>query len=126
MEQDSITGDRFVLDANGVKVAVGDTDEFRSAVQENWLELGSPGQRFGGEGKSFELTLSVSHSEASMYAPVLVNPFGEIFTYGKTSSYGMQNLRAKVNPMNTFYFEDIKGGGDNDFNDLICTFSVTN
>ena len=126
MEQDSITGDRFVLDANGVKVAVGDTDEFRSAVQENWLELGTPGQRFGGEGKSFELTLSVSHTEASMYAPVLVNPFGEIFTYGKTSSYGMQNLRAKVNPINTFYFEDIKGGGDNDFNDLICEFSVTN
>jgi hypothetical protein len=121
---DTITGQRYLDNPNGGRIAFENTDYCRSLIRDNLISITTPERRFGGEGKNFNLTLAVNRDEASLYVPVLINPHGSLFTYGKETSYGHQNLRNNTSKLNTFYFEDIKGLGDSDFNDLICTFSV--
>ena len=61
---------------------------------------------------------TVTASEAGIHAAVIINPNGEVFTFGVTASDG----RAHVNVIsdNTFGFEDLLASqsSDWDFNDL--------
>ena len=79
---------------------------------------------YGGEGKSYRETLTITSAESAIYALALMNPLGEVFTIGATSSYGFDNVRVKDGLINSFYFEDQKGLGDVDRNDLIVNATV--
>ncbi len=120
IECDIVTGFKYI---GGVKVE--DSSNFRDAVKDeitgsSSILVGT----YGGEGKSYRETLTITSAESAIYALALMNPLGEVFTIGATSSYGFDNVRVKDGLINSFYFEDQKGLGDVDRNDLIVNATV--
>ena len=105
-------------------VDVSNTDAFRDAVVDNLINFNGSTVVVGGDdvAKSYQYEWSLSKSDAGLYAPVLINPLGEIFTLGADSSYGVCN--AKVLSQNVFGIEDLRGGGDVDANDIIIKASI--
>ena len=122
--KDEITGDFFANDTDGNRISVDNTDNFRNAIRNDLIPLFADNTLYGGEGNRYEFSFKLMPSESSYYTPVLINPNDELFTYGELSSYGFDNLRVLADQSNTFYFEDQKGLGDNDRNDLIAKFTV--
>lgn len=122
--KDEITGDFFADDTDGNRISVDNTDNFRNAIRNEPIPLFADNTLYGGEGNRYEFSFKLMPSESSYYTPVLINPNDELFTYGELSSYGFDNLRVFADQSNTFYFEDQKGLGDNDRNDLIAKFTV--
>jgi len=99
-------------------VAAGNTDAFRQAVRDNLINPGGSAISAGGQ-TSRTITWDVTTADAGLYAAVLINPNGEVFTFGSsTGSDGRQHV--KVMGDNTFGFEDLLAsqGSDWDFNDL--------
>lgn len=100
-------------------VAYGNTDAFRNAVQANW-EFNST---HGGSTGTARETWTV-HGESGYYAPVLVNPHGEIFTLDQSSG-SIANFDGRTHirnyGANTFGFEDntAQRGADFDYNDMV-------
>jgi len=105
-------------------VDVSNTDAFRDAVMDNLINFNESTVVVGGGdvAKNYQYEWILDQSDAGLYAPVLVNPLGEIFTLGVDSSYGVCN--AKVLSQNVFGIEDLRGGGDVDANDIIIKASV--
>lgn len=122
--KDEITGDFFANDTDGNRISVDNTDNFRNAIRNELIPLFADNTLYGGEGNRYEFSFKLMPSESSYYTPVLINPNDELFTYGELSSYGFDNLRVLADQSNTFYFEDQKGLGDDDRNDLIAKFTV--
>ena len=99
-------------------VAAANTDAFRQAVRDNLINPGGSAISAGGL-TSRTITWDVTTADAGLYAAVLINPNGEVFTFGSsTGSDGRQHV--KVLGDNTFGFEDLLAsqGSDWDFNDL--------
>jgi hypothetical protein len=104
-------------------VDFGNTSAFRGAVQSNWEFISTQG---GSTGTS-STTWAVS-GQSGFYAPVLVNPFGNIWMINNGSSNansdGHQHVR--IFGQNTFGFEDMHAaaGADFDYNDMIMKLTV--
>jgi len=94
---------------NGVDVS--NTDAFRDAVVDNLIDFNGSTVVVGGDdvAKQYQYEWTLNKADAGLYAPVVINPLGEIFTLGADSSYGVCN--AKVLSQNVFGIEDLRGGG---------------
>ena len=102
-------------------VAYGNTDAFRTAVQQNW----DPGYTQQNGGGTFHNNVSWTPSGGSgFYAPVLQTQNGDIFVIGAANSDGQEHIR--LYGENVFAFEDLKAsqGGDFDYNDMIMKLTV--
>jgi len=99
-------------------VAYGNTEAFRNAVQANWEFSSTHGHSTGTARETWTV-----QGESGYYAPVLVNPFGEIFTLDKSSA-SIANVDGRTHirnfGANTFGFEDNTAprGADFDYNDM--------
>ncbi|MEY3930491.1 MAG: hypothetical protein RLZZ516_2201, partial [Cyanobacteriota bacterium] len=104
-------------------VAAGNTDAFRSAVRDNLINPGGSPISAGGH-TARTAFWDVTSADAGIYAPVLINPNGQVFTFGATASDGSQHVT--VLGSNTFGFEDLVAsqGSDWDFNDLRVQFTM--
>jgi hypothetical protein len=110
--EDSLTGYQVA------GVAAANTDVFRQTVRDNLINPGGSAISAGGQ-SSRTITWDVTTADAGLYAAVLINPNGQVFTFGSsTGSDGRQHV--KVLGDNTFGFEDLLAsqGSDWDFNDL--------
>ena len=110
--EDAITGYQVA------GVAAANSDAFRQAVRDNLINPGGSALSAGGQ-SSRTITWDVTTADAGLYAAVLINPNGQVFTFGSsTGSDGRQHV--KVLGDNTFGFEDLLAsqGSDWDFNDL--------
>ena len=94
------------------------SDPFAMAVHDNLI---NPGNNIinskGVQQQTMEWNLSPAN--AGFYAPVIVNPDGDVFTYGSTH---VKNLGC-----NFFAFEDTLSSQDSDwdYNDLTALFELT-
>ncbi|WP_341882119.1 FG-GAP-like repeat-containing protein [Synechococcus sp. UW140] len=105
-------------------VAAANTDAFRQAVRDNLINPGGSAIYAGGL-TSRTITWDLTTADAGLYAAVLINPNGEVFTFGSsTASDGRQHV--KLLGDNTFGFEDLLAsqGSDWDFNDSKIKVSV--
>jgi hypothetical protein len=100
-------------------VDYGNTDAFRTAVQNNWEFSSTQGHSTGSSAASWTV-----RGADGYYAPVLVNQQGEIFIVDQSSSNtanadGRQHIRNFG--QNTFGFEDLSAGAGSDFdyNDMV-------
>ena len=117
--EDPITGYRVA------GVAAANTDAFRQAVRDNLINPGGSAISAGGQ-TSRTITWDVTTADAGLYAAVLINPNGQVYTFGSsTGSDGRQHV--KVLGDNTFGFEDLldSQSSDWDFNDLRVKVSFT-
>jgi hypothetical protein len=117
LDGDAITG----YSVSGV--AAANTDTFRNAVRNNLINPGNSAITEGGQTArtaSWDLTAA----DAGTYAAVLINPNGQVFTFGATASDGQRHV--KVLGDNTFCFEDLLAsqGSDWDFNDFRAQVSL--
>jgi phosphodiesterase/alkaline phosphatase D-like protein len=69
------------------------------------------------------ITTPISVSESSFLAPFARVNGDTFFAYGAANSDGLSHFRTLGS--NTFGLEDLKGGGDLDFDDLVLGFSFT-
>ena len=83
---------------------------------------GSPITATGQTNRS--ISWDLSSSDAGLYAPVLINTDGEVFTIGASASDGNQHVKALGN--NTFGFEDLllSDLSDWDHNDFVVQVSL--
>ena len=97
-------------------IAAGNSDNFRHAVRDHLTNFGSVITAGGMSTRT--ASWNVTASEAGIFAAVIINPNGEVFTFGVTASDG----RAHVNVIgdSTFGFEDLLASqnSDWDFNDF--------
>jgi hypothetical protein len=100
-------------------VDYGNTDAFRTAVQNNWEFSSTQGHSTGSSSASWTV-----RGADGYYAPVLVNQQGEIFIVDQSSANtanadGRQHIRNFG--QNTFGFEDLSAGAgaDFDYNDMV-------
>ena len=112
LDVDSITGGYSV---NGI--AAGNSDAFRSAVRDNLINPGGSAITAGGQTET-TTTWDLTTADQGIYAAVLINPNGQVFTFGATASDGQQHV--KVLGDSTFGFEDLLASqsSDWDFNDF--------
>ncbi len=110
---DPITGSGYQV----AGVAAGTTAAFHDAVRDNRIKPGGSEITAGGH-TSRTIAWDLTSADAGLYAPVLINPNGQVFTFGSTGSDNRQHV--KVLGDNTFGFEDLLAsqGSDWDFNDL--------
>jgi hypothetical protein len=92
-------------------------DAFRKAVSDNLINPGGSAITAGGRANR-SIAWNVTTADAGLYAPVLINPNGQVFPFGATGSDGQRHV--KVLGDNTFGVEDLlqTQGSDWDFNDL--------
>jgi hypothetical protein len=100
-------------------VDYGNTDAFRTAVQNNWEFTSTQGHSTG----TSAATWTVKGADG-FYAPVLVNQQGEIFIIDQSATNtanadGHQHIRNFG--QNVFGFEDVsaRAGSDFDYNDMV-------
>ena len=112
LEVDAITGGYSV---NGI--AASNSDAFRNAVRDNLTNPGGSAITAGGQTAS-AITWNLTTADQGIYAAVLINPNGQVFTFGATASDGRQHV--KVLGDSTFGFEDLLASqrSDWDFNDF--------
>ena len=112
LEVDAITGGYSV---NGI--AASNSDAFRNAVRDNLTNPGGSAITAGGQTAS-AITWDLTTADQGIYAAVLINPNGQVFTFGATASDGRQHV--KVLGDSTFGFEDLLASqrSDWDFNDF--------
>lgn len=98
-------------------VAAGNTDAFRKAVSDNLINPGGSAITTGGRANR-SIAWNVTTADAGLSAPMLINPNGQVFTFGATGSDGQRH--GKVLGDNTFGVEDLLQTQDSDwdFNDL--------
>ena len=105
-------------------VAYGNTEAFRAALQSNWEFTATQGHSTG----TARATWTVQGGDG-FYAPVLVNPFGEIFTLDQSAtSIANADGRTHIRNFgaNTFGFEDNTAprGADFDYNDMTMKLGI--
>ena len=119
VDVDDLTGSYSVAGES-----VANTDSFREAVSDNLINPGdgSPITATGKTNRS--ISWDLSSSDAGLYAPVLINTDGEVFTIGASASDGNQHVKALGN--NTFGFEDLllSDLSDWDHNDFVVQVSL--
>ena len=100
-------------------VDYGNTDAFRTAVQNNWEFSSTQGHSTGSSSASWTV-----RGADGYYAPVLVNQQGEIFIVNQSSAStanadGREHIRTFG--QNMFGFEDLSAGAGSDFdyNDMV-------
>lgn len=106
-------------------VAYGNTDAFRAAEAAHWEFSSTQGNSTGTSSATWTV-----NGGSGFYAPVLVNPFGNVFTIDATPTLtanpdGATHVR--VFGENTFGFEDMNAGTtgvDFDYNDMIVKLTV--
>ena len=99
-------------------VLADNTLAFRKAVSDNLINPGGSVVTAGGK-SARTMTWELAGTDAGIYAPVLINPNAQVFTFGATTaSDGQQHV--KVFGDNYFGFEDFisSQGSDWDFNDM--------
>jgi hypothetical protein len=102
-------------------VAYGNTDAFRTAVQQNW----DPNFAVSGGRGNFNASTDWAVSKGTgYYAPVLYTESGNIFVIGNGNADGMDHIR--IYGQNTFGFEDLLAsqGSDFDYNDLVMKIAM--
>jgi uncharacterized protein DUF4114 len=102
-------------------VAYGNTDAFRTAVQQHW-DAGFSVQNGGG---TFHADVDFkATSGTGFYAPVLATQSGDIFVIGNGNVDGHDHIRAYG--QNVFGFEDLRADqhSDFDYNDMIMKVTV--
>lgn len=105
-------------------VAYGNTETFRAALQSNWEFTSTQGHSTS----TARATWTVQGGDG-FYAPVLVNPFGEIFTLDQ-SAISTANADGRMHirnfGANTFGFEDNTAtrGADFDYNDMVMKLGI--
>ena len=105
-------------------VAYGNTEAFRAALQSNWEFTSTQGHSTG----TARATWTVQGGDG-FYAPVLVNPFGEIFTLDQSAT-NIANADGRTHVRNfganTFGFEDNTAarGSDFDHNDMVMKLGI--
>jgi len=105
-------------------VAYGNTEAFRAALQSNWEFTSTQGHSTG----TARATWTVQGGDG-FYAPVLINPFGEIFTLDQSAT-NIANADGHTHirnfGANTFGFEDNMAprGADFDFNDMVMKLGI--
>ena len=106
-------------------VAYGNTDAFRAAMAQHWEFSSTQGNSTGTSSAVWTVTGGDGY-----YAPVLVNPFGNVFTIDATTSLTANpdgTTHVRVFGQNTFGFEDMNAaapGVDFDYNDMIVKLSL--
>jgi hypothetical protein len=117
LEGDAITG------YSVAGVAAANTDAFRNAVRDNLINPGGAAITAGGR-TARTASWDLSAADAGTYAAVVINPDGQVFTFGATASDGQQHV--KVLGDNTFGFEDklASRGSDWDYDDFFVQFSL--
>lgn len=116
LEGDSITGYSIAGEA------AANTEAFRNAARDNLINPGDSVINATGNTSS-TITWDITAADAGTYAAVLINPNGQVFTFGATASDGQQHV--KVLGDNTFGFEDLLSSqnSDWDFNDFCVKVS---
>ena len=106
-------------------VDYGNTDAFRTAVQNNWEFTSTQGHSTGSSSASWTVK-----GADGFYAPVLVNQQGEIFILDQSATNtanadGHQHIRSFG--QNVFGFEDLSAGAGSDFdyNDMVMHLWLT-
>jgi len=117
LDGDAITG------YSVASVAAANTDAFRNAVRDNLINPGGSPIAAGGQ-TARTTSWALTAADAGIYAAVLINPNGQVFTFGATASDGQRHV--KVLGDNTFGFEDLLAsqGSDWDFNDFRVRVSL--
>lgn len=116
LEGDYITG----YSVRGVRA--GNTDAFRNAVRDNIINPGGSVITATGQ-VTRTITWDLTAVDAGTYAAVLINPNGQVFTFGATASDGHQHVQVLGD--NVFGFEDILASQRPDwkYNDFRAQFS---
>jgi len=102
-------------------VAYGNTDAFRTAVQQNW----DPNVAVsGGRGNFTASDDWIVSKGTGYYAPVLYTESGNIFVIGTANADGQDHIRTYG--QNMFGFEDLLAsqGSDFDYNDLVMKIAI--
>lgn len=102
-------------------VAYGNTDAFRTAVQENWDPNFAVS---GGRGNFTASTDWVVSQGTGYYAPVLYTESGNTLVIGTANADGQDHIRTYG--QNMFGFEDLLAsqGSDFDYNDLVMKIAI--
>ncbi|UYN97197.1 MAG: hypothetical protein KIT25_09805 [Enhydrobacter sp.] len=105
-------------------VAYGNTEDFRTAVRDNW-DSGFSASHGNGTGSDTSATWTVAGT-SGYYAPVLVNGANELFIidHGTTIANQDNATHIRMYGENIFGFED-KIGGDWDYNDMVLKLAIT-
>ena len=100
-------------------IAAANSDAFRSALVNNLINPGGNPIQVSGQTTLPTLTWELTAAAAGIYAPVLIGPNGQVFSYGSTTAAdGQQHV--KLLGSNSFGFEDLLSSqhSDWDFNDV--------
>ncbi len=122
-----------ILDESGAIQAATDLNGDGKVNSLDRLLPGEPGYQAQALAISLKLGLTNIGNKASLrlpggnlYAPFLQSNLNDntnvYFSYSKANSDGVEHIRLLGD--NTFGFEDMPKGGDNDFNDLIVRFNL--
>lgn len=103
-------------------VAYGNTDAFRTAVQNNW---DSNFAAQNGGGNFHGATNWTVGGSSGFFSPVLATQRGDIFVIGTANVDGREHIRAYGE--NIYGFEDLRAdqGSDFDYNDMVVKMTVT-
>jgi hypothetical protein len=103
-------------------VRAENSEAFRKAVRDNLINPWGSSINIGGTTER-TITWDASGNDAGIYAPVIITPKQDLFTFGATASDGNKHL--KVIGDNKFGFEDLIGSApsDWDYNDLVVHVS---
>lgn len=127
---DSVTGFYYIDQANGAITAdngdtllPGDSDYVKQALRsENLSPILS---------EIFIDNMQTSLQDLQIYGGVMLAPYAKVsnngetyFAYGDANSDGLQHFQSLGT--NLIGFEDLKGGGDRDFQDAVFNFDFTN
>ncbi|MCA0246624.1 MAG: DUF4114 domain-containing protein [Proteobacteria bacterium] len=123
VRMDQNPADAAQLQVGGV--AYGNTDAFREAMAQHWEFSSTQGNSTG----TSSATWTVGGG-SGYYAPVLVNPYGNMFTIDATPNLTANpdnTTHVRMFGQNTFGFEDMSAGTpgvDFDYNDMIVKLSL--
>ncbi|NDG74389.1 MAG: hypothetical protein EBX49_03435 [Synechococcaceae bacterium WB8_1B_136] len=105
-------------------VRAENSEAFRKVVRDNLINPWGSSINIGGTTER-TITWDVSGNDVGIYAPVIITPMQELFTFGATASDGNKHL--KVIGENKFGFEDLiaSAPSDWDYNDLAVHVSYS-
>jgi hypothetical protein len=103
-------------------VRAENSEAFRKAVRDNLINPWGTSINIGGTTER-TITWDASGNDAGIYAPVIITPKQDLFTFGATASDGQKHLKVIGN--SKFAFEDLisSAPSDWDYNDLVVDVS---
>jgi hypothetical protein len=113
LELDPLTG-QYSVDG----VSASNSDAFRTALVDNLIHPGGSPITAGGQVRERTVSWALTGADAGIYGAVLINPNGQVFSFGASAADGQQHV--KLMGANHFNFEDLLASEkpDWDFNDF--------